>query len=288
MVKRMPSINFRTQLEIIKKGHPLTFAYSASSESRDKHVLHINQFYEIYVFVRGDTDYIVGNSYYHLKHGDIIIINPYEVHKAVLKSSALYERFYMLVPTDIFNSFSYNPMTDIMSDTERERNLISMPDKERKRALDLLYQMYEVLKTEHSTQNQLLAYGLFLQFISLLSDSPFEASVSHTGDLPPLVCDVLKYINTNLTEIDSIDSIAAHFGISAPYLSTIFKSSIGTTAIKYIQTRKIAYAKILLDQGLSVTDACYQSGFNDCAYFIKLFKEHIGMTPLHYKKNTSQ
>ena len=282
----MEGITFTTQLEIIKNRQPMTFAYSANHEPPEKHVLHINQFCEIYVFVQGDTDYIVGDSYFPLKYGDIIIINPYEVHKAVLKSTNLYERFYLLVPTDIFNDFRYNPLSEIMSNTIAKRNLISLPDADRKKALDLLYQIYEIMHKEHSDADKLLAYGLFLQFVSLISNCAFETTISHTNTLPPLIWDILKYIDANLVEIDSIDQIAMHFGISLPYLSTIFKNAIGTPAIRYIQARKIAYAKSLLDKDLSVTEVCYQSGFNDCAYFIKIFKQHIGTTPLQYKKTT--
>lgn len=81
-------------IDVSKKLQPITFCYSKSSESPKDHVLHINQFYEIYIYIRGDTDYIVRDSYFPLKYGDIIIVNPYEVHKAVLKSDDLYERFY--------------------------------------------------------------------------------------------------------------------------------------------------------------------------------------------------
>lgn len=275
---------FSTKFDVIKNKQPITFAYSANYELPENHNLHINHFYEIYVFVKGDAGYIVGDSYFPLKYGDIIIISPYEVHKAVLKSHTLYERFYMLVPTDIFDSFRYNPLYDIMNNITQKKNYISLSDTDRKTALDLLYQMHNVLEKEHNSAKHLLAYGLFLQFVSLISSSTFENSVTHMSSLPSLILDILKYIDTNLVDIDSIEQIATHYGISLSYLSTLFKNTIGTPAIKYIQARKIAYAKSLLDKGLTVTDACFQSGFNDCAYFIKIFKKHIDMTPLQYKK----
>lgn len=276
--------NFVTKLGILKNETPITFAYSANYDTPEKHVLHINQFYEIYVFVQGDTDYIVEDSYFQLHRGDIIIINPYEVHKAVLKSTVLYERFYLLVPTDIFKAFSFNPLEQIMSYTARKKNLVSLPKEHREHALKLLYQMLDVLKKDDGSSGQLAAYGLFLQFIMLISNNSFEEASIHTGQLPKLIENILKYINDNLTQIDSIEQLATHFNVSIPYLSSTFKNTIGTPAVKYIQTKRIAYAKSLLDQNLSVTDACYESGFNDCAYFIKIFKQHTGMTPLQYKK----
>ncbi len=277
---------FRFPLDISNNLRPITFCYSISQDSPEQHVLHINQFYEIYIYIQGDTDYIVGDSCFSLQYGDIIIINPYEVHKAVIKSNKLYERFYFLVPTNSFSCFSFNPLDKIMSNTFKKEHLISLPECDREKAFGLLYQMLDVLKNNNKESGLLLAYGLFLQFISMICMNSFKTATNHIGILPRIISDILKYIDTNLTQIDSVEQIAAHFNVSLPYLSTTFKNAIGTSTSKYIQTRRIAYAKILLDKGMSVTDACYESGFNDCAYFIKIFKRYTGMTPLQYRKTS--
>ena len=45
----------------------------------------------------------------------------------------------------------------------------------------------------------------------------------------------------------------------------------------------------MLDEGADVTSVCYDCGFNDCSYFIKVFKSYVGMTPFRYKnKSKSQ
>ena len=93
----------------------------------------------------------------------------------------------------------------------------------------------------------------------------------------------MKYIDQNAAKIESVEELARRFGLSMPYLSSTFKSKIGTPIKSYIQAKKIAYAKELLDNDYSVTDACYECGFNDCSYFIKVFKRHIGVTPYRYK-----
>ena len=297
--------NFTTKklvqkLNIVKDSQPLTFAYSISHETPEQHKLHINRFYEIYILVQGDTDYIVEDSYFSLKPGDIMIINPYEVHKAVLKSSALYERFYFLVPENIFSPFSLDPMQQIISKSSpykttaskskkmNQKNLIRLSDENRKKVMDLLYEMLAAIEKDTSSSTQFSIYGQFMQFIALLSNTCHEEIpeiYDHDTHLPRHIKEILTYINDTLTKIESVEEIADNLGISLPYLSTIFKNAIGTPIIKYIQTRKIAYAKTLLDNGSSVTDACFESGFNDCAYFIKIFKQHTGMTPLQYRKS---
>ena len=39
-----------------------------------------------------------------------------------------------------------------------------------------------------------------------------------------------------------------------------------------------------LIRGGTVTDACFESGFQDYSYFISIFHRETGMTPLQYQK----
>ncbi len=55
--------------------------------------MHLNRYYEVFVFIDGDADYIVENRLYPMKRGDVVVITPYEVHKAMLRRECDYERF---------------------------------------------------------------------------------------------------------------------------------------------------------------------------------------------------
>lgn len=276
-------INVKENIKFFQNKPPIKFVYTSNIDRPENHHLHINQFYEIYIFVEGYADYIVGDSYFTLKKGDVILINQYETHKVVLKETGFYERFYLLVPIDSFDGFAYNPFDNITP------KLISLSDKKRSEVLNILFEMKKILGHDNNEQKSFNAYGLFLQFLSLISN---EANFIKTdplavrpNKLPKFISDILIYIDANLTKIDSVGALAKHFCISQPYLSTTFKKYIGTSIKIYIQTKKIAYAKELLDKNYTVTEACYESGFNDCSYFAKIFKSHTGITPLNYQKS---
>ena len=272
----------KENIRILKNKSPIKFVYASNIDSPENHLLHINQFYEIYIFVNGNADYIVGNSCFTLKKGDVILINQYETHKAVLKETGFYERFYFLIPIDSFDEFTYNPFSNIT------RKFISLSDEKRKDILKILYKIKDLLGNENNEQKSFNAYGLFLQFLSIINDDANtikkDTFTIRPNKLPKFISDILVYIDENLTKIYSVGPIAKHFGISQPYLSTTFKHYIGTSIKIYIQTKKIAYAKELLDNNYTVTEACYESGFNDCSYFAKIFKSHMGITPLNYRK----
>ena len=58
---------------------------------------------------------------------------------------------------------------------------------------------------------------------------------------------------------------------------------MGVPLVYHLQSRKMSHAKQLLEEGYSVNDACLAAGYTDCSYFIRVFKRHLGMTPLKYR-----
>lgn len=61
---------------------------------------------------------------------------------------------------------------------------------------------------------------------------------------------------------------------------------MNVTPSEYINLRRVAYASQLLstDKKVSITDVCFESGFQNVEYFDKVFKKYKNMTPLNYHK----
>ncbi|MBR4888778.1 MAG: AraC family transcriptional regulator, partial [Clostridia bacterium] len=55
---------------------------------------------------------------------------------------------------------------------------------------------------------------------------------------------------------------------------------------EYIAARRIAYSQQLIEQGRSISEACYQSGFENMSTFIRSFRNITGMTPSEYRKKS--
>lgn len=60
------------------------------------------------------------------------------------------------------------------------------------------------------------------------------------------------------------------------------------TIYQYIVNIRINNAKIMLENGETVTNACYFSGFEDCSNFISTFKKIVGITPFKYKNQQKE
>jgi len=275
-------MNIEFELNCFRDCPGIVFAHKRFSDSPENHRLHINKNCEIYVFVEGDADYIVENHYYTLHRGDILLINPHEVHKAVLKSTAEYERFYLLFREGAFRPFQESPISGLLSKPAGGENLISFPEAEREEILDLLNEISLMAQRKEASYRML---AKILEFVHRIEQGySAEPAVLPCGSLDSLLSAALLYIDENLTSLQSVSEIAKKLNVSLPYLSMRFSRSVGTPLKSYIQAKRIAFAKRLLDSGRSVTDACYESGFNECSYFIRVFRKYIGMTPLRYRQ----
>ena len=71
-------------------------------------------------------------------------------------------------------------------------------------------------------------------------------------------------------------------GISSSRLCHIFKDFMGISLWNYVINRRIRKARQLLQQGLSITDACFECGFQDYSHFIKSFHKIVGVPPRKY------
>lgn len=285
----MKEFTKKLSINFFNEQSPIKFVHKNSFIKPNEFTLHLNDCIEFYIYISGDADYVVSDSCMTLSKGDIMVISPYEIHTPVLKRECEYERFYMLFPLNSFSSHPFNPLEIFTNKKSLISSKIHFEKNEKEQILKILYNLSSISESETTNEStKLLIAGLILQFIGIVSNAVISKNFSQEPDIqsrtPKLVNEILSFISTNASSIDSASDIAKHFFISKPYLSTLFKKYVGINVSKYIRIKKIAAAKKLLDCGTSVTETCYNCGFSDCSYFIKIFKEYAGVTPYKYKK----
>lgn len=97
--------------------------------------------------------------------------------------------------------------------------------------------------------------------------------------------DVLDFLRERHSGV-SVDEIAKEFNFSKSYISHMFKKKSGRTLKEYCNILKINDAKVLLESSnISVTEIAQMSGFNNFSYFINVFKNMTGVTPLKWRMN---
>lgn len=93
-----------------------------------------------------------------------------------------------------------------------------------------------------------------------------------------------EYIYSHIKERITIEDLADEYGISASYLSRLFKKETGISVSAYIREQKIEVAKNLLRfSDYSMIDIANRLSFSSQSHFIQQFREVVGMTPKKYR-----
>jgi AraC-like DNA-binding protein len=95
---------------------------------------------------------------------------------------------------------------------------------------------------------------------------------------------VFKHINENFSEHISLEEIADLASMTVPAFCRFFKKTTGKTFTKLVNEYRVVHAtKLLSESPFSITDICYECGFNNFSHFNKLFKEFTGKSASKYK-----
>lgn len=89
----------------------------------------------------------------------------------------------------------------------------------------------------------------------------------------------ISYINKNISKKITIKDLSDECGLSADYLSHLFKSEMGENLSSYILRTKLDMSKNLLLEGFDNTDISSMLGFSSQSHFISVFKKQYGITP---------
>lgn len=97
------------------------------------------------------------------------------------------------------------------------------------------------------------------------------------------------YIESNLYQNISVTDVAEHIGINPEYLTRLFRKKTGFNVKEYIVNEKIESAKHLLrSTDLPVTIVSSQVGYGSYSNFTHAFKQHVGVTPMEYRKQNTE
>lgn len=98
-----------------------------------------------------------------------------------------------------------------------------------------------------------------------------------------VVENVKKYIASHLSDKLTLNEVAAIYGISPNYLSTLFKKYNDCGFSDYIAECKIAQAKKMMNEGnCKIYEIADTLGFESAFYFSKVFKKLEGISPSEY------
>lgn len=265
--------NYKFSIPIIENYESeYYFSYSTTQYAPRIFPPHVHDTLEFYVLIEGNVSFMVENEVYRLSSGDVIMSKPNEMHNCILNSVSTHKHLCIWFDTSCKFLFS-----TFLSHEYGKGNLISPTEEDKQTLLGLYRRLEDATNAENKKE----------QFITTLEIlNIYERSInteSLTSSIPQALTNILNDINDNFAVIPSLQHLIDKYFISHSTLNRLFKQHLRTSPRMYLETKKLAYSRMLLKEGKSVFDACMLSGFSDYSNYIRLFKSRFGITPKQYR-----
>lgn len=110
------------------------------------------------------------------------------------------------------------------------------------------------------------------------------AAITSGADVYERLCRARRLIDECYDMSLDLDEIASEACLSRYHFLRLFRDTFHTTPHQYLIQRRIEKAKELLSYGrLSVTDICFEVGFQSVGSFSSLFRRCVGDAPINYR-----
>ncbi|OQA83715.1 MAG: Arabinose operon regulatory protein [Lentisphaerae bacterium ADurb.Bin242] len=105
--------------------------------------------------------------------------------------------------------------------------------------------------------------------------------------LPEHVLSAMDFIRENCVSQITLEEIARHAGLSVSRLKTLFRESVGTGAMQYLQGVRMRKAeRMLLSPYWRISEVSEACGYPDACYFTFLFRKKHGMSPGEFRRRS--
>jgi len=266
--------------------------FDAVIENSDSLLAHWHPDLEISYKLEGSAKYIINGYPELVEAGDLIIINPKQLHQATLTSDVPLRSEVLIM--------NYNFVKSQMMDIVDEAIII--PLIQTKFIFHNVIKDKEVIALFHEIRGELLQkrarYQLRVKKLMLtLIDMLFEKGLHYENkaykrkneiDSNDITRHVIEFIHSNYSTKVTLDAISNSVQVSKFHLCKLFKSTTGTTINNYLKIYRLSQSiQLLKDTKKNISEIAYDVGFNSPSYFIEKFKEIHGITPHQYKKTSN-
>lgn len=237
---------------------------------------HRDDYYILAVLTEGSAAVDIDFERRELKGGDILIVSPWQVHAKPKEET--WRACGLIV------GLSPEILTDAEAMAIDEYSISTRPFNPGKEVMADIAALCSILERNRGNDNVagVLASAVKSLVINSLGNSDLQSSDRYRS----ITLKLKKLLDIHLNEEKSPSAYASMLNISEVYLNEAVKGSTGLSVGKYIRGRVIVQAKRQLAYtSLSAKEIAYALGYEDYAYFSKLFRKSVGQSPTEYRKN---
>lgn len=242
------------------KGIDFSHKLDKASTPTEQFYKHLHPFYEVLYFVKGNVNYTVESETKKLAPGDIVFIEPNKYHFAVVDLNVPYERYVLKFPAAILPKFLTEKLSlfsPFIPDAKKFSNFFSQMD-------------YYVSAFDTDELHTLLVCDL-MRFLIVASQEP----VSSIQKTDAFIEKIIRYIDENLCNAITLDTLVEEFHFCKSYINNKFKEYMQIPIMHYIRSKKIVAAHRLILSGKKKQEVAQMYGFDNYSTFYRAYRQFL-------------
>jgi AraC-like DNA-binding protein len=271
-------------------GSSFTCLHFLKNENLKSHVWHYHPEIELIFVCGGSGKRQIGSNISNFSNGDLILIGSNLPHCGMTNENTNNDY-------EVVIQFSRNFLGNEFWDAPEMQRILSMLETA-KSGIVFGEKVKKALKNKIRTLSELSYLDKLLTFIEILDE------LAHTKDFKILNAGkyylqtqkedndrinlIFNHVKDNFKSQISLEEVAGLATMTVPSFCRYFKKITNKTFTQFVNEYRITHSlKLLAEQPMSITDICFESGFNNFSYFNKTFKEHTQKSPSQYRKEFS-
>lgn len=249
--------------------------------------------HELVIFAAGKCTVMIKGKQYDSPARSWIIVPPGVIHKTVANQGSVHRHWIHFnwtacAPTPATPLCVYSPA--VINRTLICSAPVFVPKQLFSGSLALESPIYKLLKTLESCWGdgndleRTISRAVFLEILLRLL-MPFSSTAGVVNRENELAYRVKDLLDQRPGPDISIRDLLASLGYSYEHLCRIFRRKFGVPPLAYLNSIRIETAKSLLrNSHLSIADIAYKTGFNNPAYFSRIFRRLTNTSPSKFQQ----
>ena len=279
-------------LENIIVEEDKSFFIGIFQDNLEKSTWHFHNSFEISFITEGSGKRIVGDSIEEFQPGDLAFIGRNLPHVWIadkeprISSSRTLEMVFLQFTINVFP-----PQLLILPEFHNVKRALDLSERGIQIIGDTLNDVSEIMLQLPYLKSfdRMLHFFMLMNIIGksdtnvqLVSEEYLKIRFT-TGN--KRIATIHEYLMNNYREEIDLKKLAALVNMAEGSLCRFFKMNMGIPIFEYLNQLKTEFAcKLLMDNDLSITEVCLDSGFNNMSHFNKQFKKINGISPSEYRK----
>ncbi|MFD2822426.1 AraC family transcriptional regulator [Lacinutrix iliipiscaria] len=272
-------------------GSSITAIQKTKKRKRSEAFWHFHPEVELVYVNKGKGRRHIGNHLSYFNNSQLILIGSNLPHNGFIDrlTSKGKETMIQFHPEFLGDLFNKQPeMKNIMALLERAKKGILFKSEAKK----IIGPKIEKLP-KHVGIKRISKFLEVLELLALTKDYVLLNENGYVFETQPQdsnkIDKIFKYVNSNYQDHITLDQIADHVSLTVPAFCRYFKKVTGKTFTRFVNEYRIFYAtKLLTESQSSITDICFECGFNNFSHFNKVFNDVTGKTASKYRSEMKQ